>query len=281
MRPEDVPEYMVSIGNEEQGHFCGGTLIAPRTVLSAAHCFSNVTDNTWEPAEWVDFGRYDLTSGQDGINRVMVCQTEANEDDSCDPEEVAYVVLDPTWNEGTEFNNDFALIFLPQAIADRTPVQVNVDASIPAEDDELQAFGWGMTKYDEKYEKKVWPDRLMTAKVTYVPNDNCMATPYLWSPSQITPSMLCAYDDDKATCQGDSGMSSLIHHSILSLMSQQITLSLCLSLGGPVIMNSTNGPVQVGVFSFVEEGKSVQFTTHLLQVELLLRLHIREYRLPC
>ena len=187
-------------------------MIAPCTVLSAAHCFNDKDDNTFLPLGWVDFGRYDLTSGLDNITRVNLCQTEANEDVSCDPQD-AYIVRDPTYNQGTpERNNDFALIFLPsnlpQAIADLTPVQVNVVASIPAEDAELQAFGWGLTESNEESSNATLPDRLMTATVTYVPNDKCTSTPYRWEPGRITPSMLCTYDDDKATCKGDSGMSS-------------------------------------------------------------------------
>jgi hypothetical protein len=52
------------------------------------------------------------------------------------------VVYHPYYND-TEFDNDVALIFLPDPVTDFTPVQLNEDKNVPKEGDKVNVAGWG------------------------------------------------------------------------------------------------------------------------------------------
>jgi V8-like Glu-specific endopeptidase len=53
---------------------CGGSVISPSAILTAAHCVRNSTDGTWYPPHWIDFFRYDKRDavGTNGIQRYLL-----------------------------------------------------------------------------------------------------------------------------------------------------------------------------------------------------------------
>ena len=130
--PADRGEYpfQVSLGvgdyvaGERAAHSCGATLIHPSVVLTASHCFTAGVGNpadpnfgNFDPLDWVDFYRYDLTDPLADVLRVPLCQIEGDPTNGrpagCPPHQ-AYVVRHPEYNpdfgDSNEQNNDITLI---------------------------------------------------------------------------------------------------------------------------------------------------------------------------
>jgi len=173
--------YSVSL-QDEGGHFCGGSLIAPDVVLSAAHCAGGVYTAV--------IGRHDLES------------------DDGDEVEVEIEMVHPDYDDDTT-DNDFMLVFLKRnTTADVELVQVSPDVII--EGTNVTVMGWGDTAIDD--DEDVMPNELMEAEVAVVSNENCDASEsdekgweYDYN-GQITGNMLCAeHVYEKDACQGDSG----------------------------------------------------------------------------
>ena len=136
-----------------------------------------------------------------------ICQQENGRD--CDPNTHAYFVLHPEHDDdpATEINKDFALIFLPEK-TDITPVVLNPSDDIPVDGEDVVTFGWGGILPIEDDDLQEFPNIPYIVTLQYLPNDQCASPEYYGQfdpPTKITPDQLCAYDDDKGGCRGDSG----------------------------------------------------------------------------
>lgn len=192
--------YLVSIGSTDQGHECSGTLITKTVVLTSAHCF-NYPDGSTRTIDYVDFHRVDLTENEKVVRVYIEDDEDVHVHEHFDYHTLAY---------------DYALIFLPithlKSIVDlehiRT-VELNEYPEIPNNDNahegddavKLEGYGWGFTNDDPH----VNPDEKHGIMLDYVPNGECMKSPYEWMEGRIEESMLCAYTDDEEVCNGDSG----------------------------------------------------------------------------
>jgi trypsin len=205
--------YAVSL-RDNLGHFCGGSLIAPNVVLSAAHCV--------QPGKLIKvaIGRHDLTNLNDG-----------------DEVNVQSQIPHPNYNQDTTDNDFLILILERDTTEDAGFVRINpnyVSGGMP-----VTTMGYGDTDPSESVSSLA--PILMHTEVKTVSNEICSTSSgsvggisvfgitfggYNASyKNMITDNMICARDDGEDSCQGDSG--------------------------GPLVIRSDTGEdLQVGVVSW-------------------------------
>ncbi|KAL7516853.1 hypothetical protein ACHAWX_001829 [Stephanocyclus meneghinianus] len=152
--------------------YCVGSLIAPDTVLTAAHCIDPLSN------DFVAINGHD-TSDWEGE---VIPMTKA--------------VIHPNYNDNTIANN-FAVVILEAATSqDVKFIKLNPDESYPSENSISRVMGWGDTT-EGGYQSEL----LLEVDLTVISNENCDQCHQL----DIGPSMICTFDPGHDSCGGDGG----------------------------------------------------------------------------
>lgn len=175
-------------GGTRDGQFCGGVVVAPTTVVTAAHCLGRqVLGGTVESV--ADF-------------RVITGRTELRADEG---REIAVRAarVNPAYDPGSNAG-DLAVLELAEAVPAQYVLPMAEDGHPAyAVGTEAAVYGWGDTSGFGDYAYG-----LRAAQVTVLADDVCRrAYPGDSDGQYRAESMVCAGDRDggKDACQGDSG----------------------------------------------------------------------------
>merc|ERR1719295_530940 len=174
--PNQYP-WQVALVNKKGRHpWCGGTLISPQHVLTAAHC----------------------TAGESPSSMAVLLGEHRINDNSFDRATISAITDHPGYNSGT-LDNDFSILTLSEPVAfsgSVAPACLPADPSMDFSGALATVTGWGTLQSGGNQ-----PEVLNEVQVTVQTNDQCNSA----YGGGITDNMICAADAGKDSCQGDSG----------------------------------------------------------------------------
>jgi len=213
---EDRYPYFVSLQENLNGiHKCGGSLVAPDIIMTAAHCASKV--------KYAQVGKYYLNSvvGNTNSNSITAEENEnvigtiSSSISDYETFEVLNMTSHPLYDSGYSFSHDVLLLKLDR-ISKKQYIRINQNSNIPItstitstditrdnNDKQLIVMGIGSLSFS-KFGSS--PQVLQETSLSFIPNRICRRSkdPDVEDNYQdlISDDMLCAFENSQDACQG-------------------------------------------------------------------------------
>lgn len=179
-------KYIVSL-TKWGGHFCGGALIAPDLVVSAAHCQN------------IDGAKVGLINKNDNTVPTFTGISGVTRSTNCNAGQQSKMIHIHE-NYGDNYVNDLMIVKLGGTVDTSVypVVSINTDGSSPSSGDPLTTMGWGQTIAGSSTSMA---NTLNEVEVTAVSQAVCKGM----YGGYLQDNMFCAMDPGQDACQGDSG----------------------------------------------------------------------------